>query len=142
MLLRAHTGSKGEDTSFCFLTLLPSSPMDSSPFLQSFVCLLPDIPSLTQSPSHPTCCPTAPNSAHTSQTDGPDRIISPGLQVLRVRPLYLHGWPWSLHWMVGSSNTRTMPHSPSCIPQGLPLWRQFMYILKCFMNKYILLMSV
>lgn len=55
MLLRAQTFSTGEEASsgFSLLSLLWTHP----PLSSASVCLVPGIPSLTQSPSCPTCIP-------------------------------------------------------------------------------------
>lgn len=128
----AQTCSCAAEASFCLL--FPISSWTLVPLSSTQVYLVPEVPTLTQPSSHPTCLPSAQIALPAPpRSVAPGKVSLLGLLVLHLQLLFLQWLPWFTHWVVRSSTVRNMPCSLSCIPQGLPLQEAFqiffMYII-------------
>ena len=123
-LLRAQTCSNGKEAAFH-----PLSPVcftNSSSFIHPWDSIF--VPVFFPS----TCFPPAPwfwshLFAHTTQTYGSRQDLSPEHQILHHWLPHLQWFPWFLNWIMRSSDIRTMPRSPTCMPQGLHFRKHLVY---------------
>lgn len=130
LLLRAQTCSNGEEAAF--YPLFPECFTDSSSFIQS-LSMLDSWDSIFVPIFFPsTCFPSSPwfcshLFAHTTQIYSSKQDLSPEHQILHHWPLHLQWFLRFLNWIVRSSEMRTMPRSPACIPQGLHFRKHLVY---------------